>query len=299
MALLDALTGAASQRAAKSNQYAIQSGLGLGADALTNGTAMAQGYLGVNTTGGGGNSIQSLQDAYGTARGDLTNQYGQAQGYLGQLGGLYNHMAQGGQNAYDAYLNATGANGAAGSQAAAAAFQASPGYQYALDQALGAVQRTAAARGGLAGGNTTAGILNTANGLASQGYQQYVNNLGNAASSYGTGLAGQAQGLAGQANASQNLGTQLASLGQTYGQNRANIYGTAAQQQVGFGQNVAGLQNSAANALVQNNNNLAQAQNQASANAIGLGMNIIGGLGNFTAGGGLGRLGSAVKGLFS
>ncbi|MGX7706312.1 hypothetical protein [Methylobacterium sp. Gmos1] len=286
MGLLDALTGAASERAAKNNRFAIDSGLRLGADALTNGTSMAQGYLGVNTTGAGQNSLTALSDGYNAARGALNGQYGQTQQYLGQLGGLYDHMAQGGRSAYDAFLNATGANGAAGSQAAASAFQASPGYQYALDQALGAVQRSAAARGGLAGGNATADILNTANGLASQGYQQYVNNLGNAASSYGTALAGQGQGLAAQANASQNLGTQLGSLGQTYGQNQANVYGTAANQQVQFGQGVAGLQMSAADALVKNNNNLAQAQNQASANAIGLGKSLVGGLFDFAGGGG-------------
>jgi hypothetical protein len=283
MGLFDALTGAASQRAAKNNAFAIQAGTGLAADALTNGYANAQGYLGVNN---GGNALLSLGSGYADAQNALRGQYGQTQGYLGQLGGLYDHMAQGGRSAYDAYLNATGANGAAGSQAAAAAFQAGPGYQYALDQALGAVQRSAAARGGLAGGNATADILATANGLANQGYQQYVSNLGNAATSYGTGLAGQAQGVAGLANASQNLGTQLGGLAQAYGQNQANVYGTAANQQAQFGNAVAGVQTNAANALVQNNNNLAQAQNQASANALGLGKSLVGGLFDFAGGGG-------------
>ncbi|KMO22984.1 hypothetical protein [Methylobacterium indicum] len=269
MSLLDAITGGAYERAAKANQFAINSGTRLGADALTNGTAMAQGYLGVNTTGAGQNSLTALRDSYGTARTDLMNGSNQAQAYLGKLGDSYGHMVQGGQNAYDAYLNATGANGQAGSQAAQAAFQASPGYQYAMDQALGAVQRSAAARGGLAGGNATTDILRTATGLADQNYQQYINNLGNAAQSYGTGLAGQGQGYLGQANAAQGLGTQLASLGQTFGQNQAGVYGTAAQQQAQFGQGVAGLQMSAADALVKNNNTLAQGQTQSSNNFLG------------------------------
>ncbi len=111
--------------------------------------------------------------------------------------------------------------------------------------------------------------MKTATGLADQNFQQYVNNLGSAAQSYGTGLAGQGQGYAAQANAAQGLGTQLASLGSTYGQNAAGIYGTAAQQQAQFGQNVAGLQGNAANALVQNNNTLAKGQTEASNNFLG------------------------------
>jgi hypothetical protein len=99
-------------------------------------------------------------------------------------------------------------------------------------------------------------------------------------------LAGQAQGVAGLANASQNLGTQLGGLAQAYGQNQANVYGTAANQQAQFGNAVAGVQTNAANALVQNNNNLAQAQNQASANALGLGKSLVGGLFDFAGGGG-------------
>lgn len=241
---------------------------------------------------GQGSALSVLGQGYADSTGALGNAYGQTQGYLSQLGALYAPMAQGGRAAYDRYLDAVGANSADGSTRAAEAFQAGPGYQYALDQALGAVQRTAAARGGLAGGNATADILRTATGLGNQAFQQYVTNLSNAATSYGTGLAGQAQGLAGQANASQAYGNTLAGLGQTYGQNMANVFGTASGQQANFGNAVAGLQTNAANQYVQNNNNLAQAQNQASANALGLGMNLLSGGANFISGGGLSRLGN-------
>ncbi|KMO39313.1 hypothetical protein VQ02_10255 [Methylobacterium variabile] len=111
--------------------------------------------------------------------------------------------------------------------------------------------------------------MRTATGLADRNYQQYINNLGTAAQSYGTGLAGQGQGYAAQASAAQGLGTQLASLGQVNGQNQAGVYGTAAQQQAQFGQGVAGLQMSAADALVKNNNTLAQGQTQSSNNFLG------------------------------
>ncbi len=155
-----------------------------------------------------------------------------------------------------------------------------------MDQALEAVQRTAAARGGLAGGNATADILKTATGLADQGYQQYVNNLQNGAGFYNTGLAGQAQGLGAQANAAIGQGSALSALGTGLGTNRANLYTNAASIQSGLGQNIANLNTNAMNALVQNNNNRAQAQNQASGNLINLGQNLIGGIAGFAGNGG-------------
>jgi len=266
--LFDALSGAASQRAAKSNQYAIGAGTQLGGDALTTGYRNAQGLLGTGD-GSTGTALSALGAGYGQARNDLNSQYGQTQGYLGQAGNAYGNLVNQGGNAYSAYNNAIGANGAAGSAQAAADFRAAPGYEYAQSQALEAVQRSAAARGGLAGGNATADILKTATGLADQGYQQYVSNLQNGSNFYQSGVAGQANALAGQASSSQAQGTSLAALGTGYGQNAAGIYGTAANQQVGFGQNVAGLQTNAAGQLVQNNNQLAKSQTEASSNLLG------------------------------
>lgn len=276
MGIFDALTGAAANRAAKNNAAIIGQNLGVGADALTTGTNNALATLG--TRGSGATALSALAGGYSNARDDLNNQYGQTQGYLGQLGQLYNPLVQQGGNAYSSYSDAIGANGADGNARATAAFQAAPGYQYAMDQALGAVQRTAAARGGLAGGNATADILKTATGLADQGYQQYVTNLQNGSNLYTQGLAGQGSALQGAASASQNQGTALGNLGTSYGQNAGNLFTNAASIENGFGQNVANLWGNATNALVQNNNNKAQAQNAASANMIGLGMNALSGL---------------------
>ncbi|AWI90280.1 hypothetical protein C0214_19675 [Methylobacterium sp. DM1] len=284
MGIFDALTGAAANRAAKSNAAVIGQNLGVGADALTTGVNNALATLG--TRGSGATALSALAGGYQNARDDLTNQYGQTQGYLGQLGQLYNPLVQQGGGAYSAYSDAIGANGAEGAQRAASAFQAAPGYQYARDQALEAVQRSAAARGGLAGGNATADILKTATGLADQGYQQYVNNLQNGSQFFTQGLAGQGGALQGAANASQNQGTALGNLGTSYGNSAGNLFTNAAAIENGFGQNVANLWGNATNALVQNNNNRAQAQGQASANLIGLGQNALGGLFNFASGGG-------------
>lgn len=266
MGLFDALTGSASKKAAQQNAALINQGLTAGADALTTGANNAITTLGTRDAG---TALSALGQGYGQARTDLGGQYGQTQGYLGQLGNLYNPLVQQGGRAYSAYSDAIGANGAAGNARATENFQAAPGYQYALNEALGAVQRSAASRGMAAGGNTSADLLRTATGLADQGYQQYVNNLKGGTDLYTQGLAGRGQALQGQATASQNQGTALAALGTGYGTNAANTFTNAAGIQSGLGQGVANLWGNATNALVQNNNNRAAAQTQASNNLLG------------------------------
>ncbi len=96
MGLFDALTGAASNKAAKQNAAIIGQNLTVGADALTNGKNNALGSLG---TLGQGTALGALNQGYSQARNDLGGQYGQTQGYLGQLGGLYNPLVQQGGKA--------------------------------------------------------------------------------------------------------------------------------------------------------------------------------------------------------
>lgn len=266
MAILDAISGGAYKTAAKNNLQAIGQGLTAGADALTTGANNAITTLG---TRGQGTALQALGQGYGQARNDITAGFDAAQPTLAKLGAAYDPMVAGGQNAFNTYLDAIGANGAEGNTRAAAAFQAAPGRSYAMDQALEAVQRTAAARGGLAGGNATADILRTANGIADQSFQQYVGNLQNGAGFYSTGLAGQAQGLGAQANAAIGQGAALGALGQASGRDTANLYGTAANIENGFGQNVSNLWAGATANTINNNNMLAKAQTEASGNLLG------------------------------
>jgi hypothetical protein len=295
LGIFDALTGAASQRAAKNNQAAIGAGTGLAADGLTTGYANAQQLLGTGN-GSNGNALSALGSAYGQSTGALNGQYGQTQGYLGGIQDLYGGLTQSGQQATDARSDALGLNGADGNARASQAFQGSLGYNAGLSTGLDSVLRSASARGNLAGGNTSQDLYNYASDRQNQNAQSYINNLSTAGQNYATGVAGQASGLGLQGAASQSLGTGLASLGQTFGQNNASVYGTAAGQQAQFGQGVAGIQTNAQNALVQHNNNLAQSQNQASGNLINLGQNALGGLFNFAGNGG--KL-SGLAGLFS
>lgn len=272
MGLLDLFTGAASKRAARNNTYAIDQGLRASADAVGTGYANAATLLGA---GGVGNSaLREIQSGYDRSRADITSGNSQAMGLLGSAGDLYKPLAQGGASAFNGYLDATGANGAAGSERAQANFRAGPGYGYQMDQALGAVQRSAAARGGLAGGNATQDILRVATGLADQSWNGYVSGLGNAAGYFQPGIAGQANALNAQAGIAQGQGAQLGALGTTLGQNSADIYRLGSNVSMQQGNAMAGLQTNAANALVGNNNNLAASENAAGANILGAALGV-------------------------
>lgn len=289
MGLFDSISGAAATRAARNNRQAIQGGLTAGTQSLANGYDAAGAILG---TRDGGSALSALGQGFDQARGDVAGQYGQTQGLLSQIGQSYQPMIQGGGAAYGGYLDATGANGAAGSERATENFRAAPGYEFARDQGLDSIMRTASARGGLAGGNTTADMLRFSTGLADQTYQQYVGNLGNAAQSYGTGLAGQAAGLGLQGQASQQQGGALAALGTGRGLAEAGLYGQGSAQQAQYGKDVSGLYTNATNAQVSNNNTLAASQSQASSNFLDT---LGGALSGFSNMGGLGGL----RSLFS
>lgn len=274
MALLDAITGNAFKTAARNNAQMIGAGLTAGGDALTNGQNSALATLG---TLGRGTALDALGQGYGQARSDVTAGYGAAQPFLSKLGAAYDPMVQGGQNAFNAYTDAIGANGAEGNERATAAFRAGPGYEFALNQGLEAVQRSAAARGMSASGNTSADLLKFATGLADQNYQNYVSNLQNGAGFLNTGLAGQANGLTTQANAAIGQGTALAALGQASGRDNSNLFNTTAGLQNDFGKNVANLWSGATANTVNNNNLLAKSQTDASSNLLG---GILGGASN-------------------
>jgi hypothetical protein len=112
------------------------------------------------------------------------------------------------REAEDAAINAL--RGVLGIGGEAPDFQGTPGFQFALDRSQQAIERSAAARGGLQGGGTLNALQQNAIGLANQNFLSgLVNPLQNLA------LGGQ-QALAGQ-NA-LNLG---ANVGQTLQQGAA------------------------------------------------------------------------------
>ena len=115
-------------------------------------------------------------------------------------GQMFNTM-----DAAQSYANANKTGGTA-----YGGFQATPGYQFQLDQGLGAIDRSAASRGGLFSGATLKAAQGYGQGLANQEYGTYLNRL--------SGLAGSGQAAAGQQGAAaQNYGAGASNALANYG----------------------------------------------------------------------------------
>lgn len=101
-------------------------------------------------------------------------------------------------------------------------FTTSPDYQFSLNQGQDAINRSAAARGGLLSGAAVKAGTTYASGLASQNFDRYVSNL--------EGVAGQGQAAT---NATQQAGTNMAnnnsSALMSAGNARASAYGDIGQ----------------------------------------------------------------------
>lgn len=147
--------------------------------------------------------LQNATGAINTGLGNATGSYNNAQGYYGALSGTAN-------NAFNAYGDALGSNGAEGTKRAQAAFTGSPGYQYAMDQAMANTDRGAAARGTVSSGGNQVNELGTATNLANQNYSNYLSSF--------APMLGAAQNIAqGQAGISTGLGNLQYDSGKTLG----------------------------------------------------------------------------------
>ena len=128
----------------------------------------------------------TLQSNYGQALQPFQSNYANAQQGTTALG------------------NVLGLNGAAGSQSANAALQTMPGYQFALGQGDAAVNAAAAANGTLNSGNQLMALSAQNQGLASQNYNNYVNQLSpylNYSTQNASGIGGLYSGLGNALNA--------------------------------------------------------------------------------------------------
>lgn len=224
------------------SEQALMAGHNAAVGTLGQGYSQAQGYLqnmlgSLGTVGvpeytpslaqvtfGGGadvtdtlNSIKSGMDA---GRANINTAFNEG---VGALSG-YNQ----GQGAMKMQADLSGANGLEAQQAAYAAYQSSPAMQYQMDQMQKATERSAAARGGLLGGNVLTELQRNASGIASQDYQNQFNNLGQVAQT-GLGAASQIAGLKGNQAATEAglVGTM------------AGIQGNLAGQKMGIEGNLA------------------------------------------------------------
>ncbi len=120
-------------------------------------------------------------------------------------------------------LDAFGVNGAEGNARARAAFQAGPGYEWARDQGLDAVNRRRAISGGWDSGNTDLDLLKFSSGLANQEYDKWRTGLTGFSSPELSATSGAASGVA---NAAVGRGTGLAGLYSSDADARTNIAGS-------------------------------------------------------------------------
>ena len=157
--------------------------------------------------------IAGLNAAYNQASGALNTGLANATGYYNQALSPWQALSGAGNNAYQLYADAIGANGAEGAARAQQAFTSAPGYQFQVDQAIENADRGAAARGMLSSGGQRANEIGIAQNLANQNYNNWLQSFQPMLS----GAQNAAQGMSnvygqlGQLN--YNTGNQLANLG--------------------------------------------------------------------------------------
>jgi hypothetical protein len=119
---------------------------------------------------------------------------------------------QGANNLLSSFYGLNGSDPALGENALAA-FRNSPDYQFALKEGIGALDNSAAAKGGLLSGNQLRAVTEYGSGLATQNLTNYLSRLG------GLSTQGQnAAGMLGQIGSSSgaNINTASNNLGNTY-----------------------------------------------------------------------------------
>lgn len=164
------------------------------------------------------------------------------------------NVSTGSSSALNNYLNTPGQQMLG--QGAGQYFQNSPGYQYAMDQAMSQVQGAASARGMLESGAVLRDMSRNAQGLASQEYNNWWNQQNQLYGDYQNRLAGLASGDTGAANAMQ-LGQNQAANSQQTGSNLGSLFGNQANTGLGAYTNTGAAQSNnmtqAANTQLQTN----------------------------------------------
>lgn len=253
--LLSAFTGAPADEAAKKQQLFYQNTLNTGRGDIASGT---------------GNAVGALNYGYGNAQPILANNYNQARSDISGGGSqAINYIDQGTRGATDAYgqvlpkyggatslqLDALGVNGPEAQARARQSFQTDPGYQFNLDQQLGAMERARSAGGLLASGNTSADAMRIASGNANQAYGSWMDRLGQYINPELAATSGMANTLsqAGQnkANIASGTGGLLGNLASRYGTESAGL-------QTGLADRLSGVYTGGAGQNVNLASNLAQ-----------------------------------------
>lgn len=118
-----------------------------------------------------------LQAGKASAFGELDAGASRATGFYDKALVPFNSLLERGNKGYDAYLDATGVNGAEGLKRAGETFKSIPGYSGGLTTGVDLLERRAAARGDLGGGNTSADTIRLASDYDSQRYKDFIASL--------------------------------------------------------------------------------------------------------------------------
>ncbi len=212
MGIFDIFTGAPAKEAAEKNAALLQQNKTEGTATLNQGQA---------------NSLASLD---------------KAGGYYAPLSAKYGAGT-------NLYLDSLGVNGAGGNDRATQAFQAGPGYQYQVNQALDQTNRAAAATGGLQGGNTLAALSDRAGNMANQEYGNWQTRLGGLIAPEFQAVGGQAGAEAGKVPVYQGTANSIAGLGTNTANGVANQNTQAANAQMAANGNMWSFGLQAATAL--------------------------------------------------
>ena len=176
------------------------------------------------------NAAGDIQRGYNTgattANTTLGNAQGGADALYGQAYQPFSNLINSTGAGATAYGNATGVNGQAGIDAAGSTFKSLPGYSGGLTTGIDQVNRTAASRGMLGGGQTSADEIKFASDYDANKYGNYVSSLAPYLGANQSAVSGGANVLGSEA------GTNTAIAGQqAQNSNQAAIGGGNAQGQ--------------------------------------------------------------------
>lgn len=156
--------------------------------------------------------VRGLRTGEERASGLLDSGLSTATDYYTNAGKLYDTWASTGRDANAMFGNALGLGGQEGYDAATSAFRTTPGYQFAVESGLDAIDRRAASRGMLGSGNTNLDTIRFSQGLADQQWQNWLNNLNTASGSGLTATTNQAGIQTGLGDLNFNTGATKANL---------------------------------------------------------------------------------------
>jgi hypothetical protein len=154
-----------------------------------------------------------LQAGETKAYGALDAGYNTASGLYDQARVPFSDLYAKGSKGYDTYLDATGVNGQEGIDRSGDLYRSLPGYSAGRDMGIDDLERRAAARGQLGGGNTSADTIKFASDYDSTKYKDFLSSLSGNAGVATSAAAGQGQLYGQQASLAGTIGSEKAKYG--------------------------------------------------------------------------------------